>query len=178
MSFPGLNSIPADHTVTIRRPSVNLTNILKMEIDYTRKLMLEELRELIFTYQPGDEKYFIIDNYYDLRFEKRDKNKQWPAKLSKKEVVLCKIEMIRTMLTLGVIAIVSLAEKEGIVGQEYRVMDMLKHELKKIEKDVYKVVPENIDGKGYYKYPGISQKDASFLNEIYKILIKRFQKKS
>lgn len=174
MSCPGLNSIPANYTVTIRRPSANLANILNMEIDYTRKLMLEELQELKFTYQSDDERYFIIDNYYDLRFEKRDKSKQWPAKLSKKEIILCKIEMIRTMLTLGVIALAP-----QVTVQDQRVMDMLKHELKKIEKEVYsKVTPENIDNKGYYKYLGLPKKDADFLNEIYKILIKRFQKKS
>jgi hypothetical protein len=108
-----------------------------------------------------------IDWYYNQRFKEREKKPEisWPLKLSKKEEVVCKLTMMRTML--------EFSNKNSIVEDNAKVTFMLSAFIKSAIFEVYKH-KSSLDGP---RFSGIPEDIARVINAFYPGLIKSFQKK-
>jgi hypothetical protein len=146
-----------------------------MTVDQYRSFSVEEQELLLRTLAdhtwefkfPTPVHLFDMDHYIDLRMQQRKLNSiiTWPEKLSKKEMVLCKIAMIKDVLS-----------SVNIVQQDY-VTDTVAYAnamvlfMKSIEKEVYAFQTSK-----EVKWPGLASDAAQILNSLYKSLYKSLKK--
>jgi hypothetical protein len=123
-----------------------------------------------------------IETYYKKRHREREKNTtiSWPTNLSRKEQVICKIDMIRTMLEYSLIEINNINQKYNIIdipqknADDFTFINAMILFCKSVERDIYKH-KSTIDGP---KWVGIASDAASLLNLLFKPMMKSFQKKN
>lgn len=121
-----------------------------------------------------------IEFYYKRRYKEREKNPNisWPTNLSKKEQVICKVDMIKTLLessatTLNGKVQIDMHEMSEVEHDQLTFINAMIMFCKSVEKDIYKH-KSSIDGP---KWSGIPSDAAAILNVLYKPLVKSFQKK-
>jgi hypothetical protein len=133
-----------------------------------QELLLRTLADHTWEFKfPTPAHLFNMDHYIDLRMQQRKDNSNitWPEKLSKKEMVLCKIAMIKDVLS-----------SVNIVQQDY-VTDTAAYAnamvlfMKSIEKEVYAFQTSK-----EVKWPGLASDAAQILNSLYKSLYKSLKK--
>lgn len=115
---------------------------------------------------PIPDDLFKFEYYTSQRFEQRKKNPNviWPADLSKKEKVLCKIAMLKRVI-LWV----------RINSSDDRILTIaIDTFLKAIETEIYGY---KYDKNQQTAWPGLSEDLAQVLNVLYKSFIKSLQKK-
>jgi hypothetical protein len=115
-----------------------------------------------------------IETYYKKRHQERKKSPHipWPVNLSKKEQVICKIDMIRSMLEYSL----KVATSNAVPTQntdEFTFITAMILFCKSIEKDIYSH-KSTIDGP---RWAGITSDTAKLLNLLFKSMMKSFQKK-
>jgi hypothetical protein len=159
-----------------------------MTLEQYRALSKEEQELIMTTLQNMDYpvlnkypfNYWDIEFYYKKRYKEREKNTNisWPANLSKKEQVICKIDMMRTLLEGLALCL------DGKVQIDMHEMSAAEHDqltfinamimfCNSVEKEIYKH-KSSIDGP---KWAGIPSDAAAILNVLYKPLVKSLQKK-
>ena len=121
-----------------------------------------------------------IEFYYKKRYKEREKNTNisWPANLSKKEQVICKIDMMRTLLEASAHSYsgkvqIDMHEMTRDEGQQLELINLMIMFCNSVEKEIYRH-KSSIDGP---KWAGIPSDAAAMLNVLYKPLVKSFQKK-
>jgi hypothetical protein len=135
------------------------------------------IHSLDFTYPA--ELTFDIETYYKNRYDSRKANITWPEKLSKKEVVICKLTFLHDMLK----AASSIESTDPKANSDHMfVINMLIIFVKSIEKDCYRPpiasAPSPDTGKVLYtKYEGIPADVAPTVNDTFKVLNKIYRKK-
>ena len=121
-----------------------------------------------------------IEHYYKKRFKEREKNSNisWPANLSKKEQVICKIDMMQTLLEASAHSFdgkvqIDMHEMSAVEHDQLTFINVMLMFCKSVEKEIYKH-KSSLDGP---KWAGIPSDAAAILNVLYKSLVKSFQKK-
>jgi len=105
-----------------------------------------------------DENILDIEFFFEKRKKARKPGIDWPENLSKKEQVLCKVDMIQTMLN------TALTKWDlAVTGEEF---------IKSILKEIYSTKVEL-----GVKFLGLDEDAACVLNAFYKSLNKAFRKK-
>ena len=124
--------------------------------------------------------FWDIEFYYKKRYKEREKNTNisWPANLSKKEQVICKIDMMRTLLEASAHSYsgkvqIDMHEMTRDEGQQLELINLMIMFCNSVEKEIYRH-KSSIDGP---KWAGIPSDAAAILNVLYKPLVKSFQKK-
>jgi hypothetical protein len=122
-----------------------------------------------------------IETYYKKRHREREKSTtiSWPANLSKKEQVICKIDMIHTMLEYSAYSLsgkvqIDMHEMTAAESDQLTFINAMILFCKSVERDIYKH-KSTIDGP---KWAGIASDAASLLNLLFKPMMKSFQKKN
>jgi hypothetical protein len=113
---------------------------------------------------------FDLELYKDFRMSERAKSSsvnQWPANLSKKEVALCKIQMITSIFNICI-------PSAKVVVQGPDLIDIIEGLLESIKSSVYKWKWD--DTKPKEIWPGIDPTAAEILNTLFKTFKKNFQK--
>ena len=111
----------------------------------------------------------LLDIYMYIAFRKHDRSKNssdttiiWPENLSKKEIALCKITMIKTVFNLSTVS-----NEDYLNEKEYNDLSRYtRRMIDDIEKSVYKW-KWNKD-KPAEKWPGLDPTAATVLNTLYK----------
>jgi len=135
------------------------------------------IHSLDFTYPT--ELTFDIETYYKNRYDSRKANITWPEKLSKKEVIICKLTFLHDMLK----AASSIESTDSTANADHMfVINMLTIFVKSIEKDCYRppIASDLSSASGkvlYAKYEGIPADVAPTVNDIFKVLNKIYRKK-
>ena len=121
-----------------------------------------------------------IEFFYKKRYREREKNPNisWPANLSKKEQVICKIDMMRTLLESSATSFngkvqIDMHEMSAAEHDQLTFINVMIVFCKSVEKEIYKH-KSSLDGP---KWAGIPSDAAAILNVLYKPLVKSFQKK-
>ena len=121
-----------------------------------------------------------IEFFYKKRFKEREKNSNisWPANLSKKEQVICKIDMMQTLLDTSAHSYdgkvqIDMHEMSAAESDQLTFINAMIMFCNSIEKEIYKH-KSSLDGP---KWVGIPSDAAAILNVLYKPLVKSFQKK-
>lgn len=124
--------------------------------------------------------FWDIEFYYKKRYKEREKNTNisWPANLSKKEQVICKIDMMRTLLEASAYVLdskvqIDMHERSAAEGDQLTFINVMIMFCNSVEKEIYRH-KSSIDGP---KWAGIPSDAAAMLNVLYKPLVKSFQKK-
>jgi hypothetical protein len=124
--------------------------------------------------------YWDIEFYYKKRYKEREKstNISWPANLSKKEQVICKIDMMRTLLEASAQSFsgkiqIDMHEMSKAESEQLELINVMIMFCNSVEKEIYRH-KSSIDGP---KWAGIPSDAAAILNVLYKPLVKSFQKK-
>ena len=124
--------------------------------------------------------FWDIEFYYKKRYKEREKNTNisWPANLSKKEQVICKIDMMRTLLEASAHSYsgkvqIDMHEMTRDECQQLELINLMIMFCNSVEKEIYRH-KSSIDGP---KWAGIPSDAAAMLNVLYKPLVKSFQKK-
>jgi hypothetical protein len=159
-----------------------------MTLEQYRALSKEEQELIMTTLQNMDYpvpnkhplNYWDIEFYYKKRYKEREKNTNisWPANLSKKEQVICKIDMMRTLLEASAHSYsgkvqIDMHEMTRDEGQQLELINLMIMFCNSVEKEIYRH-KSSIDGP---KWAGIPSDAAAMLNVLYKPLVKSFQKK-
>jgi hypothetical protein len=159
-----------------------------MTLEQYRALSKEEQELIMTTLQnmvyPVPNKYpfnyWDIEFYYKKRYKEREKNTNisWPANLSKKEQVICKIDMMRSLLEGSALCFngkvqIDMHEMSAAELDQLTFINVMIMFCNSVEKEIYKH-KSSIDGP---KWPGIPSDAAAILNVLYKPLAKSFQKK-
>lgn len=154
---------------------MTLDEILKFsEEDLTTyiQIMQNQLNECVPVFESLEKSVSIIDieTYYEARFAERRNKPEilWPKELSKRERIICKANMLLSMLNT---LIVDTPNKDTAV-------DSAKVFVKSIIKDSYQstVTKTNKKTQEEYKtYDGIPPRAAEVLNVIYHSIIEKFQ---
>lgn len=121
-----------------------------------------------------------IEVYYKKRHRAREQkhNISWPVNLSKKEQVICKIDMICSMLDYSLIEIDNINQRYNIRdipqknADNFTFINAMKLFCKSIEMDIY-AHKSTIDGP---RWAGIPSDAATLLNLLFKPMLKSFQK--
>jgi hypothetical protein len=159
-----------------------------MTLEQYRALSKEEQELIMTTLQnmvyPVPNKYpfnyWDIEFYYKKRYKEREKNTNisWPTNLSKKEQVICKIDMMRSLLEGSALCFngkvqIDMHEMSAAELDQLTFINVMIMFCNSVEKEIYKH-KSSIDGP---KWAGIPSDAAAILNVLYKPLVKSFQKK-
>ena len=159
-----------------------------MTLEQYRALSKEEQELIMTTLQNMDYpvpnkhplNYWDIEFYYKKRYKEREKNTNisWPANLSKKEQVICKIDMMRTLLEASAYVLdskvqIDMHERSAVESDQLTFINVMIMFCNSVEKEIYRH-KSSIDGP---KWAGIPSDAAAILNVLYKPLAKSFQKK-
>jgi hypothetical protein len=143
-----------------------------MKLSQYRLLQNEERRQIIeylhtIQYEVVDPsatiKTFNIETYYELRIKARTPDRSWPKDLSKKEKILCKIAMIKAMLSASI----------TIEDSEASAITTALAFLRSVESEIY----SHKSVAGGPKFEGIPKDAAEVISGFYVNLLKAFQKK-
>jgi hypothetical protein len=136
--------------------------------DEERELLLRTLADHTWEFKfPTPANLFDMDHYIGLRMQQRKQNTNitWPEKLSKKEMVLCKIAMMQDVL-----ANVNLVQQDYVTDTAAYANAMAIF-LKSVTKEVYAFQTSK-----EVKWPGLSTDAAHILNALFKSLYKSLKK--
>lgn len=139
-----------------------------------------KLLELISTYLIFDTEIVLdlgskpvndIEGYVEARMQERKKNTSftWPEKLSKREFIICRLNMVQGMLLVAP----CLDQDSELMKRACQVF------IKSVMEPIYQWKPGEVEpGKKYPNgFPGLDQDVASVINHIYQTVNKYFEKK-
>ena len=89
--------------------------------------------------------FWDIEFYYKKRYKEREKNTNisWPANLSKKEQVICKIDMMRTLLEASAYVLdskvqIDMHERSAAEGDQLTFINVMIMFCNSVEKEIYR----------------------------------------
>jgi hypothetical protein len=138
--------------------NLELQNFLELS-DREREMVLQLISETIWVFDDELRGYdFIVEAYYNARIQDRDPSIKWPEKLSKKERVICKMNMLKKILKCC----------QASEPESDWIYNVCRGIVFSITNNIFKSNTES-------KWPGLSDIEASVLNCIYTSLIKSYE---
>lgn len=150
------------------------------ELIELEKFFLEEVTwKFDFSTKPAPEYLFKLDYYINQRNLQR--NPKWRSELSKKEIVLCKINLLKdVMLYVNQVNVKSTTTDQA---NYHEIIDIINNCLKLISNEIFSydtlktkpASPEDTLMLSYYEpWPGLGERSANLLNALYKSLLSSY----